>query len=99
MAGTHSSHSIHAAGATSFVWDNSIPPVLEVGSGAVVELEAADASGGQLDAGSSEADVAGLDFTRVNPVTGPVFVRNGTRAIAMTQIKEVKSVHLHTDEH
>ena len=75
MAGIHSSHSIHAAGATSFVWDNSIAPVLEVESGEVVELEAADASGGQLSAASSASDVAALDFTRVNPVTGPVFVR------------------------
>ena len=29
--------------------------------------------------------------------TGPVFTRNGTRAIAIAQIKELKSVHLDTD--
>ena len=29
--------------------------------------------------------------------TGPVFTRNGTRAIAITQIKELKSVHVDTD--
>ena len=29
--------------------------------------------------------------------TGAVFERNGTRAIAITQIKELKSVHLDTD--
>jgi hypothetical protein len=29
--------------------------------------------------------------------TGPVFTRKGTRAIAITQIKELKSVHLDTD--
>jgi hypothetical protein len=58
-----------------FVWDNAIEPALEVDDGEVVELEVRDASGGQLDRGSSTADVAGLDFTRVNPVTGPVFVR------------------------
>jgi acetamidase/formamidase len=57
------------------VWDNALEPVLEVESGEVVELEAADASGGQLDASSSAADVAGLDFTHVNPITGPVYVR------------------------
>ena len=33
-----------------------------------------DASGGQLSAKSTVADVATLDFARVNPVTGPVFV-------------------------
>jgi hypothetical protein len=29
--------------------------------------------------------------------TGPAFTRNGTHAIAITQIKELKSVHLDTD--
>src|SRR3954469_24202905 len=60
---------------THTVWDNSIAPVLEVEPGATVELEVTDASGGQLDRDSSVADVAALDFTRVNPVTGPVFVK------------------------
>jgi acetamidase/formamidase len=70
-------HSIHSVGAETArsVWDNSVPPALEVESGATVELECADASGGQLDRDSTAADVAGLDFTRVNPVTGPVFVK------------------------
>jgi acetamidase/formamidase len=57
------------------VWDNAAEPALEVESGAVVELEAADASGGQLAPDSTAADVAAMDLGRVNPVTGPVFVR------------------------
>ena len=70
-------HSIHAAGGehAHSVWDNSIEPVLEVEPGAEITLEALDASGGQLDAASQASDVAGLDFARVNPVTGPVFVK------------------------
>jgi acetamidase/formamidase len=70
-------HSIHSVSAdtAAFVWDNAAQPALEVESGATVELEAADASGGQLNAQSTAADVAGLDFARVNPVTGPVFVK------------------------
>lgn len=56
-------------------WDNSIPPALEVESGAEIELEVRDASGGQLHRHSDAAAVAALDFTRVNPVTGPVFVK------------------------
>lgn len=39
-----------------------------------MEFEVVDASGGQLSAGSSTQDVARLDFARVNPVTGPVYV-------------------------
>jgi acetamidase/formamidase len=69
--------SLHEVGSdrTHTVWDNSIAPVLEIEPGETVELEVTDASGGQLDRGSSVADVAALDFTRVNPVTGPVFVK------------------------
>jgi acetamidase/formamidase len=71
------SHSLHSIGAEkiSYVWDNSIEPALEIDAGETVELEAADASGGQLGPDSTAAEVAGLDFDRVNPVTGPVFVR------------------------
>ncbi len=71
---SHSLHSI-AAEKISYVWDNSIEPALEIEAGETVELEAADASGGQLGPDSTAAEVAGLDFDRVNPVTGPVFVR------------------------
>jgi acetamidase/formamidase len=70
-------HSLHQVGAdrTHTVWDNSIEPVLEVESGSTIELEVTDASGGQLGRDSTVEDVAALDFARVNPVTGPVFVK------------------------
>jgi acetamidase/formamidase len=86
-------HSIHAAGGdhAHSVWDNSIAPVLEVEPGAEVTLEALDASGGQLDAGSHAADVAGLDFARVNPVTGPVFVKGaGPGDVLAVEILELR---------
>jgi len=57
------------------VWDNAAPPMLEIESGDAVQLEAADASGSQLTREATAADVAALDFERVNPITGPVFVR------------------------
>lgn len=57
-----------------FGWDNSLPPALVVAPGETVEFEITDASGGQLTRNSSHADVAKLDFSRVNPVTGPVYV-------------------------
>jgi acetamidase/formamidase len=60
---------------THTVWDNAIAPVLEVDSGDTVELAVTDASGGQLDRDSGIEAVAALDFSRVNPVTGPVFVK------------------------
>src|SRR4051812_32310663 len=55
-------------------WDNSIEPALTVRPGDTIEFETVDASGGQLTKDSTAADVARVDFARVNPVTGPVFV-------------------------
>jgi acetamidase/formamidase len=68
-----SDHTLHRA-AHHNVWDHAIEPVLEVAPGDTVELETVDASGGQLHRGSDASDLAALDFARVNPVTGPVFV-------------------------
>jgi acetamidase/formamidase len=55
-------------------WDPAIPPVAAVESGAVVELDMLDASGGQLTARSSVADLANLDFNKVDQVNGPIAV-------------------------
>jgi len=55
-------------------WDRSIEPALKVTPGSVIEIEAVDAGGGQITAGSTLEDVKNIDFERVNPVTGPVYV-------------------------
>jgi amidase len=48
-------------------------PILEVGSGEVVTFETHDCSSRKI---QTENDrVADIDFSRVNPATGPVFVR------------------------
>jgi acetamidase/formamidase len=79
MAGehAHTGRTLHEVGAenVAFVWDNAAAPVLEIESGETVELECADASGGQLDADSTAEHVANLDLNRVNPITGPVYVK------------------------
>ena len=66
-------HTIHSE-RHHFGWDNANEPVLTVAPGDTVEFDTVDASGGQLSPESSVADVLGLDFGRVNPVTGPVRV-------------------------
>ncbi len=70
-------NSIHEvrSDAFNYVWDNSIEPVLEVEPGDVVELHARDASDEQIRRDSTAAEVAGIDFSHVNPVSGPVFVK------------------------
>jgi acetamidase/formamidase len=71
MSGSH--RTIHEA-QHHFGWDRSIPPVMTLAPGTTIEFECPDASGGQLSARSTVADVAKLDFAKVNPVTGPVFI-------------------------
>jgi acetamidase/formamidase len=65
-----------SAGQIHYGWDNTIKPVMTVASGNVIEFETVDASGGQITPSSNLDDVAKLDFSRVNPVTGPVYVKD-----------------------
>jgi acetamidase/formamidase len=55
-------------------WDHSLAPVVRIAPGESLEFDIVDASGGQLNAHSTVADVAKLDFGRINPVNGPVFI-------------------------
>ncbi len=55
-------------------WNNANPPVLKIAPGETVAFETVDSSGAQLAPGATVDDLARLDFTRVNPVTGPVYV-------------------------
>lgn len=55
-------------------WDNSNTPALTIEPGATVAFETVDSSGAQLTPASTVADIATLDFGKVNPVTGPVYI-------------------------
>ena len=65
--------------AFNYVWDNSLAPALEVESGDEVLLHVRDASDEQIGRDSGAEDVAKLDFTHVNPVSGPVYVKGARR--------------------
>jgi len=71
----HSLHEVRPE-AFNYVWDNAIPPALEVDSGAEVELHVRDAGDEQIRRDSGAEAVAALDFSHVNPVSGPVFVKD-----------------------
>lgn len=73
MAHHHAAHTLHAH-QHHHGWDNALPPKLTVAPGETVTFETVDASGAQLSARSTLADLRALDFGRINPVTGPVFV-------------------------
>ncbi|EHK59185.1 acetamidase/formamidase family protein, partial [Allomesorhizobium alhagi] len=57
-----------------FGWDHSLPPAQTVAPGSTIRFECLDSGGGQFKPDSTVTDVSSLDFSRVNPVTGPVFV-------------------------
>jgi acetamidase/formamidase len=57
-----------------FGWDHSLPPAQTVAPGSTIRFECLDSGGGQFKSDSTVADVSSLDFSKVNPVTGPVFV-------------------------
>ncbi len=57
-------------------WHPDIPPILRVDPGDVVVIECLDGVDGQLSRHSTYEDVRNLDFGRIHPLTGPIFIRN-----------------------
>ncbi|HEX4597506.1 MAG TPA: acetamidase/formamidase family protein [Burkholderiaceae bacterium] len=55
-------------------WNNAFEPVLRIAPGESVEFEVFDSSGGQISPTSTVDDLSHLDFGKINPVTGPVFI-------------------------
>lgn len=66
-------YTIHAK-SHHFGWNNANAPVLRVEPGATIAFECNDSSAGQLTATSTLDDLVALDFGRINPVTGPVYI-------------------------
>lgn len=66
-------HTIHSA-QHHFGWDNSIEPVLRTEPGKTILFNCMDSSAGQLGPDSTVDSVAKLDFSKINPVSGPVWV-------------------------
>jgi acetamidase/formamidase len=69
----HPKHTIHDH-QHHIGWDNSLKPILKVGSGDVVELKCKDSSCGQITRDWTAADIPRLDFSKVNPTLGPIEV-------------------------
>lgn len=63
----HSQHHHHG-------WDRDNAPVLTVAPGESIVFETVDSSGQQLSPRSTVSDISSPDFSKVNPVTGPVVV-------------------------
>ena len=66
-------YTIHGA-QHHFGWDNSLVPAERVSPGSTILFHCHDSSAGQLGPSSTLADVVALDFGRINPVSGPIYV-------------------------
>jgi acetamidase/formamidase len=73
MAQRHASRTIHSR-QHHFGWDNSLAPIANVAPGETIEVQCLDAAGGHYTAASTADDIARMDASRVNPVTGPLFI-------------------------
>jgi acetamidase/formamidase len=72
----HSYMTIHDFHSHShYGWDNSLKPIAEVDPGQTITYEIVEASGGQFTKHSTKEDVAKLDFGKVNPVAGPIYIK------------------------
>lgn len=67
------SHTIHNHNC-HYGWNNANTPVIRVAPVDTIEFNPPDASGGQVTASSNAADLAKLDFGKVNPVAGPIYI-------------------------
>lgn len=70
-------------------WNRKHPPVLTVRPGDYVFLDAPDASGGAIDPRSTTETIAMIDFRRLDPLMGPVYLE-GARPGDALQIDVVE---------
>lgn len=66
-------YTIHAA-QHHFGWDNTLAPAERVEPGSTILFHCHDSSAGQLGPSSTLDDVKALDFGKINPVSGPIWV-------------------------
>ena len=66
-------YTIHGA-QHHFGWDNTLAPALRVAPGSTIEFHCHDSSAGQLGPSSTLQSVVDLDFGKINPVSGPIYV-------------------------
>lgn len=66
-------HTIHRAN-HRFGWSRDFPPAQRVSSGQTILFECFDASGGRVGPDATLDTLTNLDFGKINPVSGPVYV-------------------------
>jgi acetamidase/formamidase len=73
-------------------WDNSYPARIEINPGDTVLFECREAVDGQVKPDSGHDALANLDFSRIHPLTGPVFIK-GAHPGDVLQVEILKMEH------
>lgn len=66
-------HTIHDR-TCHYGWNNANTPAIRIAPGETVAFNPPDSSGGQITATSTLSDLSKLDFGKVNPVAGPIYI-------------------------
>ena len=77
-------HSIHSH-QHHIGWNNSFPPVAKAAPGDVLEFACLDPSCGQITPDWKAADLARLDFGRINPTLGPIEIDGAETKVLVEQ--------------
>jgi acetamidase/formamidase len=74
-----------------FVWNNALPPALEIDPGDVVVYDLRDVTDNQITPASTADALTTLDWSRIYPLGGPVFVKGAKPG----DVLEVEILDLH----
>ncbi|MDQ2997109.1 MAG: acetamidase/formamidase family protein, partial [Chloroflexota bacterium] len=75
-----------------YKWDNSFPPAIEIESGDTVHCDTEEVSDGQIKPGMPASILGNLDFDRLYPLAGPIYVKGAEPG----DILEVEILRLQT---
>ena len=79
-------------GKIHYKWDNSLPPAIEIEPGDTVHCETEEVSDGQIKPGMPASILGNLDFDRLYPLAGPIYVKGAEPG----DILEVEILRLQT---
>src|SRR5215472_4776767 len=71
----HVAEHVLERGKVHYKWDNSLAPAIEVEPGDVVHCETEEVTDGQVTFGCPASALGSIDFSRLYPLAGPVFVK------------------------
>lgn len=78
-------------GRVHYQWDRSLAPALEIAPGDTVVYRFRDVTDGQVHPGSKAEDLGALDWNRIYPLAGPVFVKGAKPG----DVLEIEVLDLH----